>query len=94
MIFINCSTILDFHLFADDSNIFFAHKCLATLEKTNGEQLHLANKWLCDNKLSLNIEKSNFAIFYPPQKKLNYLVKIVINGKTKLDISELQLTVI
>ena len=37
------------------------------------------NEWLCANKLSLNLEKTNFILFHPPQKKLNYCVKLHIN---------------
>ena len=44
-------------------------------------QLHNVNQWLCANKLSLNIDKSNFAIFRPPQKKIEYTVKLQINNK-------------
>ena len=33
------------------------------------------------NKLSLNIDKSNFVIFHPAQKKLTYAVSIAINDK-------------
>ena len=44
-------------------------------------QLHNANQWLCANKLSLNIDKSIFFIFRPPQKKIEYTVKLQINNK-------------
>ena len=33
------------------------------------------------NKRSLNIDKSNFVIFHPAQKKLTYVVNIAINDK-------------
>ena len=33
------------------------------------------------NKLSLNIDQSNFVIFYPPQKKCNHYIKFYINNK-------------
>ena len=34
--------------------------------------------WLTANKLTLNIKKTNFVIFRPAQRKLNYLPKIMI----------------
>ena len=40
------------------------------------------NTWLCANKLSLNIDKAHFVLFHPYQKKLNYSMKIEIDGKT------------
>jgi hypothetical protein len=36
--------------------------------------------WLCANKLSLNMEKSNFIIFHSVQKRLTYNIKLEING--------------
>ena len=41
------------------------------------------NQWLCANKLSLNIDKSNFVIFRPPQNKVNYNIKLKIDNKLK-----------
>jgi hypothetical protein len=74
------SDYLDFHLFADDSNLFFAHKSLQSLELHLNEQLCKVDQWLCVNKLSLNVEKSNFVIFHPPQKKVNYSISLLINN--------------
>ena len=77
----NSATNIDFHLFADDSNLFCSHKKLQSLEQNLNMQLHNVNQWLCANKLSLNIDKSNFVIFRPPQKKIEYTVKLQINNK-------------
>ena len=68
------ATNLDFHLFADDSNLFYSHKNLQSLEQNLNcnEQLSMVDKWLCANKLCLNIEKTNFIVFHPAQKKINY----------------------
>ena len=40
---------LDFYLFADDSNLFYAHKSLLQLETTVNNELHEVFKWLCAN---------------------------------------------
>ena len=72
---------LDFHLFADDSNLFYAHKSLLQLETTVNNELHEVFNWLCANKLSLNIEKSNYVIFRPPQKIVNYPINLKINSQ-------------
>ena len=79
--FSNSATNNDFHLFADDSNLFCSHKNLQSLEQSLNMQLRKFNQWLCANKLSLNIDKSNFVIFRPPQKKIEYTVKLQINNK-------------
>ncbi len=66
------ATNLDFHLFADDSNLFCSHKNLQSLEQNLNEQLSMVDKWLCANKLCLNIENTNFIVFHRAQKKINY----------------------
>jgi len=78
--FHNASNALDFHLFADDSNLFYKNKNLASLEMIINDQLNSVHTWLCANKLSLNIDKSNFVIFHPPQKKLPHQPQIFINN--------------
>ena len=66
--FRNCSKLVDFHLFADDSNLFFKYKDPNILESEINRELGNVHIWLSANKLSLNIEKSNFVIFHPAQK--------------------------
>ena len=66
--FHNCSKLLDFHLFADDANLFFQHRDINMLESLINSELEKVLNWLCANKLSLNIDKSNFVIFCPWQK--------------------------
>ena len=79
--FHNSSKILEFHLFADDANLYCTNNNLQELEvKVNKELIHVQN-WLCANKLTLKIEKSNFLIFHIPQKKLTNNIKLCINGK-------------
>ena len=73
MLYINdihkCSSILDFHLFADDANLFFEHKNIADLQAVINEELSKVATWLYANKLSLNVKKSNFFLFHPPQRR-------------------------
>ena len=82
--FINSSSVFDFHLFADDSNLFYSDKDLQhlDLEETVNQELGEINTWLCANKLYLNIDKTHFVIFHPYQKKLNHSMKIEIDGET------------
>jgi hypothetical protein len=59
----NCSKILNFILFAADTNIFFSHNNLKTLiDIINMEMLNLST-WFRANRLSLNVSKTNFIIF-------------------------------
>jgi len=69
--FHNSSSLFDFHLFADDSNLF--------CEQSINNELSNVHTWLCANRLSLNIDKSNFVILHPSQKNvqsLNFCLKI------------------
>ena len=72
---------MDFHLFADDFNLFYSHKDLQHLEETVNRELGEINIWLRANKLSLNIDKTHFVIIPSLSKKLNYSMKIEIDGK-------------
>ena len=66
------------YLFADDTNLLYADKNLKSLETIVNKELSHIQDWLNANKLSLNIKKSNFVIFHPHQKKLNYKVNLKI----------------
>ena len=79
--FYKCSELFDFHHFADDSNLFYENEDLLDLESNINQELVNINVWLCANKLSLNIEKSNFVIFHPHQKKIEIDVSLSINGR-------------
>ena len=78
--FSNCSEILDFHLFADDANLFYKHKDLKVLESKVNNKLVNIHAWLSASKLSLNIDKSDFVIFYLPQRKLPFHVTLSLSG--------------
>ena len=73
-----CSNKFNFYLFADDTNILYANKNLKTLEVTVNAELRNLCDWLTSNKLSLNINKSNFVLFHHFQKRANYSPNICI----------------
>ena len=51
-------------LFVGYSDAFVIHKILKQLKE-------LAEQLICmTNKLTLNLDKSNFSIFYPPRRKI------------------------
>ena len=49
-------------LFADDTNIIFNSDSLGKLNVKMNKELEKLNKWLCANKLTLNLKKSNFIL--------------------------------
>ena len=85
LLFINdfnkCSSFFNFHIFADDTNLFCTNRSLSALELSVNENLKSVSSWLVANKLSLNIDKTNFIIFHPRQKAVNHKVILHINGQ-------------
>jgi hypothetical protein len=77
----NTTSDLDIYLFGDDSNLFCSDKSLSRLETRVNAQLSEVYRWLCANRLSLNIEKSNYIIFHSVQRKLNYEIKVFLNNQ-------------
>ena len=75
------STILNFYLFADDTNIYYECNSLHELEQTVNKELDKLYLWLNVNRLSLNIDKTNFLIFHPYNKQVKQQVTIKINKK-------------
>ena len=65
----------NFYLFADDTNIYCESNDLSYLTKKVICGLRLVKKWLDANKLSLNIEKTNYIIFHSSS------VSITTNGE-------------
>ena len=45
--FTNCSSIFDFHLFADDTNLFHTYSGLQHLEQNVNRELSEISLWLC-----------------------------------------------
>jgi len=79
----HCSSeLFDFHRFADDANLFYENKSLHILKNRINSELINVQTWLSANKLSLNIEKLNFMIFHPPQKRLqDFSFNLSLNNK-------------
>ena len=77
-----CSTEFTFYLFADDTNIIYANNNLRTLESTVNSELAKVSEWLKANKLTLNIQKSNYVIFRPRQKTLPFVPQVKIFNPT------------
>ena len=76
----NCSPLLTFYLFADDTTIFLSHKSLKTLESTLNTELINVSHWLIANKLSLNVKKSNALLFRNKNESDTPMIKLELNG--------------
>ena len=74
----NISKKLKYYIFADDTNIYLESVDLQSLEKIMNKELGKLFEWLYNNRLSLNISKTNFIIFCPVNKS-KFPVTILIN---------------
>ena len=74
----NVSNELSFHLFADDTNIFFESSNVDTLQNTVNREMGKLVNWLNSNCLALNVSKTNFVLFSDKNKPLKP-VTIIIN---------------
>ena len=60
---VNVSKIFKFIIFADDTNLFCTSTDIVSLSVTGCNELMKLKKWFALNKLSLNINKTNYMIF-------------------------------
>ena len=67
--------------FADDTNLLIKNAYLKQLQKQLNLDLKQLCNWLKANKISLNCSKTELILFRHPNKKINYELKIKINGK-------------
>ena len=65
----NTSSLLKFHLFTDDTNIYFSNKNLSHLEAAQNRELKSVAEWMKCNRLALSIPKTNFILFHSSQLK-------------------------
>ena len=84
----NTSNILNFLLFADDTNIFFKHRDAECLTNIMNVELCKVSNWIQANKLQLNYEKTHMMIFNSGNKDISQ-IEIYID---RYDIKKVQTT--
>ena len=81
----NCSNILKFILFADDTNLIASDKSWEHLENKLNNELSKLTDWFTANKLPLNAKKPNYLIF-GSKKRLHNTLNILINNERLLQV--------
>ena len=77
----NASAESKIRLFADDTNIFLFGKDLQNLCDACNKVLENVYDWLLANKLTINVDKTNYTVFTPTRRSQSELPKqLVING--------------
>ena len=68
-------------LYADDSAILVADKCLSNIETVLQNELEIVSEWLVDNKLSLHLGKTESILFGSrPRLKSQSVLSITCKG--------------
>ena len=68
---------------ADDSVFSLAHKSIDFLQKSSDQNLQKVDRWLKNNQLSVNVEKTKFLLFTKSSKTLDVLIKGSKTEQTK-----------
>ena len=76
----NCSEIISFVMYADDTNAFYSDKCLKSLMHVMQKEMNEVTKWLNANKLSINTKKTKYVIFKSKNKKCDTDISIQLNN--------------
>ena len=56
-------------MFADDTNLFLSNENISELFQQINKELKNVSTWFKENKLSINIDKTKWTIFYPTYEK-------------------------
>ena len=77
----NISNVFQFFLFADDTNIYLQSDSPEQLEYDVNNELKKLHSWLIVNRLSLNLDKTNFVTFHPYNKPMKHKITLKFNKK-------------
>ena len=84
----NISHKVSFIQFADDTSIYCTGSSLANVCSTIETEMVLICDWLNNNKLSLNVSKTNYMIMTPSAKDVDADISITLNGLNIERVSE------
>ena len=85
-----CSNILESHLFADDTNLFFNNPNFLNFETILCVELEKVSQWLYANKLSLNIEKNSFVVFHSLQRGIAHTLNPSISSMSVKSVNQVK----
>ena len=78
------------HHFADDTNLLCSATDEKNLKKKMNEDLRLIYIWLCANRLSLNVDKTEFIVFRPLRNKPDNRFTLKLNRITLYESSKIK----
>ena len=78
------------HHFADDTNLLCSDANEKNLKKKMNEDLKLIYIWLCSNRLSLNVDKTEFIVFRPLRKNFEHRFTLTLNRTTLFESTKIK----
>ncbi|CAB4024043.1 arylsulfatase B-like isoform X1, partial [Paramuricea clavata] len=76
----DCSK-LSFRIFADDTNIFYSNTSIEDVENVMNIEIEKIFRYCATNKLSINLEKTNFMVITNSKEKVrNIRIKNIVKG--------------
>ena len=83
---VSSSSILKFLLFADDTNLMYSHSNIETLFSTVNKELDKLATWFNLNRLSLNLNKTNYILFGYKRTRVPAHLSLTIDGTLILEV--------
>jgi hypothetical protein len=77
----NASRIVEPLLFADDTSICYSHSDPVVLAAVLNKALQNIGSWMRANKLSVNIDKTDYVISHSRHKKVSYDISLSFDDK-------------
>ena len=84
----NASIISEFILFADDTNVFYSDSELPVSVNVINNEMKNLSEWFLANRLTININKSNYIIFTPRQRRQMLDLSVEINNHKLVRVKE------
>ena len=75
-------------LFADDTALLMSGPNILGLQNTINDELKNVQKWLIQNKLTLNLNKTNYLLFHPAKEKQIHLFLLNYDGNMLMQTNE------
>ena len=84
----NAATNLFSVLYADDTNMFASGKDMNNLVSNLNSTLLTVSDWLKANKLSINVKKTHYMVWYPRSFTMDRSLPLEFNGQQIEEVSE------
>ena len=75
-------------LFADDTALLMSGPNILYLQSTINDELKTVQEWFMQNKLTLNLNKTNWLLFHPAKEKQSHHFLLNFDGNMLMQTNE------